>query len=238
MEEKKGEKKGILNNTKHVSGKPLRIWLIVMIIIFMLFTFGIGMYFGAELGPKKNKKSSNSVSVEEKKVETKEESVVPVMDTFGFVHGSLYFIYDGDLYYYNVIDLDETNKWGYDVFSLTHSGCLYDNSSQYCQGNPPYDNKAQKIDGISNVKRIKVFNRVCATDESFDVFAIAEDGNVYKLDNGVAVKFLGENDVEDMIVYGDMDGYEVILKNGKHMIYTADLNTGNFECTTNYVEKK
>ena len=53
------EKKSILNNRKEVKGKPLKIWLVVMIAIFMLFTFGLGVYFGKEIFIEKERKSNN-----------------------------------------------------------------------------------------------------------------------------------------------------------------------------------
>ncbi len=61
VEEVKEEKKGLLNNTKQVSGKPLKIWLVVMIVIFMLITFGLGLYLGKQLYGKEEKKENNSV---------------------------------------------------------------------------------------------------------------------------------------------------------------------------------
>lgn len=70
VEETTQEKKKILNNKKEVKGKPLKIWLVVMIIIFMLITFGLGLYLGKQLYRKENKKSSNNNQpVEEKKEE-------------------------------------------------------------------------------------------------------------------------------------------------------------------------
>ncbi len=64
-EEAKEEKKGILNNTKQVKGKSLRIWLIVMIVIFMLFTFGLGLYLGKELYGKEETKKTSDKPVEQ-----------------------------------------------------------------------------------------------------------------------------------------------------------------------------
>ena len=94
------EKKGLLNNTKQVKGKSLRIWLVLMIIVFMLFTFGIGIYLGVVLFSVKCKEAPPPAPVEEK-----EKSNVPVMDTFAYIHGSLYFIYDGNVYHYTIVDI-------------------------------------------------------------------------------------------------------------------------------------
>ena len=66
----KTKKESFLTKKKEVKGKPLKIWLIVMIAIFMLFTFGLGVYFGKEVFTKKEKKKSNEPTpVEEKKEE-------------------------------------------------------------------------------------------------------------------------------------------------------------------------
>ena len=82
MEENKNEepiveetkKESILTKKKEVKGKPLKIWIIVMIIVFMLFTFGIGVYFGKEIFSEKEKETNNEQTpIEEKKEENKEE---------------------------------------------------------------------------------------------------------------------------------------------------------------------
>ena len=79
-EEAKEEKKGILNNTKQVKGKSLRIWLIVMIVIFMLFTFGLGLYLGKELYGKEETKKSTNKPVEQPEVEQPENVKKEVTD--------------------------------------------------------------------------------------------------------------------------------------------------------------
>ena len=55
-------KKGLLNNKKQVTGKKLSVWVVVMILIFMLFTFGLGVYFGKEVfsDKKKSNKGTNT----------------------------------------------------------------------------------------------------------------------------------------------------------------------------------
>ena len=81
MEEEKKEepvveetkKENILTKKKEVKGKPLKIWLVVMIAIFMLITFGLGVYFGKEVFTKKEKKKSNEPTPVEEKNETVEE---------------------------------------------------------------------------------------------------------------------------------------------------------------------
>ncbi len=55
------QKRTFWNNKKTVKGKALSAWLIVMIVIFMLFTFGLGIYFGKEVfSEKENKNKSNN----------------------------------------------------------------------------------------------------------------------------------------------------------------------------------
>ena len=46
---KQTQKKGLFNNKRQVKGKALSVWLIVMVLIFMMFTFGLGIYLGKEL---------------------------------------------------------------------------------------------------------------------------------------------------------------------------------------------
>ena len=75
MEEEKKEepiveetkKENILTRKKEVKGKPLKIWLIVMIAIFMLITFGLGVYFGKEVFNKKDKEKNNEPVLNEEK---------------------------------------------------------------------------------------------------------------------------------------------------------------------------
>ncbi len=83
MEEEKKEepvveetkKENILTKKKEVKGKPLKIWLVVIIAIFMLITFGLGVYFGKEVFTKKGKKTSNEPTPVEDKKESKVETV-------------------------------------------------------------------------------------------------------------------------------------------------------------------
>lgn len=50
-----------LNNKKQGTGKKSSVWLIAIILIFMLFTFGLGVYFGKEVfSDKKNSGNSNN----------------------------------------------------------------------------------------------------------------------------------------------------------------------------------
>ena len=53
-QQEKQKKKSFWNNKKIVKGKALSAWVIVMILIFMLFTFGLGLFLGKELFAKDN----------------------------------------------------------------------------------------------------------------------------------------------------------------------------------------
>ena len=58
--EEKPKKKSFWNNKRTVKGKALSAWVIVMILIFMLFTFGIGIFLGKEVfWSNNNNKNSN-----------------------------------------------------------------------------------------------------------------------------------------------------------------------------------
>ena len=57
------KKKSFLNNKKTVSGKALSAWLITMIVIFMLFTFGLGVFLGKELFSEKKQSKNNEKEV-------------------------------------------------------------------------------------------------------------------------------------------------------------------------------
>ena len=71
------KKENFLTKKKEVKGKPLKIWIIVMIIIFMLFTFGIGFTLGKKLTENDMKSKENNKPVEEKKEENKPEENKP-----------------------------------------------------------------------------------------------------------------------------------------------------------------
>ena len=75
VEEVKEESKksSIIGSKKEVKGKKLKVWLIIMILIFMLFTFGLGVFLGGELCTKDNKKKANNQQpVEQKNLLNKE----------------------------------------------------------------------------------------------------------------------------------------------------------------------
>ena len=134
MEEEKKEeivekKENILTKKKEVKGKPLKVWLIVMIVVFMLFTFGLGVYFGKEVFTKKEKEKAKEPTPVEDKKEEKEvkESIqydtnatITQEETESFLNGAIEFLikYDqNDEYiesriFYNCISyLVNSNKY-------------------------------------------------------------------------------------------------------------------------------
>ena len=64
MEEEVEKKKSFLNNKKKIRGKALSAYVIVIIAIFMLFTFGIGYYLGKVLNEPKNESKVNNEVVD------------------------------------------------------------------------------------------------------------------------------------------------------------------------------
>ncbi len=221
--------------------------IVIAALIITAFFGGFAVKGMLKEDDKKDKKEETNKT--EEKIDNgnvEEKSDIPIMDSFVFVHEKLFIINNGDVYEYNITDKELTDKYKYTVFSLTHSGCLYDNSGNYCQGNPGYSKKANKIEGLSNIVKLKLYNRPYASDESFSVFAISKEGNVYEINpdaKEISFKeFLNNNDVVDMI--GQEQGsYEIVLKNGKHMIYKwmcnyADVGCAEMENSFVYEEKK
>ena len=72
MQQKKQQKKSFWNNKKTVKGKALSAWLVTIIVIFMLITFGLGMFLGKELFSEK-KESENKNDDKEVVDNSKEE---------------------------------------------------------------------------------------------------------------------------------------------------------------------
>ena len=232
------------NNNEKKNNILMYLLGVVLLVVAFLGGFFLNRAMNSSSEDKNDKNNNENTNVE--KVEPKEEkTVIGVMDSFIFEHGHLYIINNGDVYKYETIDKELTQKYGENIFSLTHSKCMIDNSDPYCMGNPPYDNKAIKVEGLSNVKRLKLFNKPLASDESFAIYAITEEGNVYSINIYPEVptvsEFLSNNDVEDMLGT-DQSAFEIILKNGKHMIYKWECTEADGNCTLDnsviYEEKK
>ena len=77
MQQKKQQKKSFWNNKKTVKGKALSAWLVIIIVIFMLVTFGLGMFLGKKLFENKNdgnnSNNSNSNTIVEEQNNDKEQ---------------------------------------------------------------------------------------------------------------------------------------------------------------------
>lgn len=211
--------------------------LITIIVVLLLIIAFFGGFFVK--GMMSEEKKDNKEEAKEEKQEEK-KSNVPVTDTYAFGRSHLMFINDGDLYSYSVINERLTDLYPYTVYNITHSGCYYDNSRDYCVLNKEYSYRATKVDGLPKVKRIKLYNMPAATDESFSFFAITEVGDVYSIDDYKNTKpnlFLENKDVEDMLG-STPNSIEILLKNGKHMIYSWEPEEGTDGFKFNYVEKK
>ena len=78
------KKENFLNKKKQVKGKPLKIWIIVIVIIFMLFTFGAGLALGKNLYGKDNKKETTKENQEQTNVkkELKDSNVINKLEKF------------------------------------------------------------------------------------------------------------------------------------------------------------
>lgn len=230
---KESEKKGKLGGKKTVKGKKLSAFIIAIIVIALAISYGSGFILGKILYEKKDKiivKEQVNDKDDNQNDDNKEESkkdIVPYTDKFAMrkVYEDLdfYLIDNGDLYYTN------------SDFVLTHSGCMFDSTNEYCKFNKDYGNKMTKVEGISNVKRVKMYNKPGATDESFQYYAITEDGNVYALKGTEVTVFLDNHDVEDMLAQND--GIEILLKNGKHMLYSWKFKD-DFKVEYKYTEIK
>ena len=71
----------MLNNKKQVKGKALSIWYVVIILIFMLLSFGFGMCFGQRMIKTKNtdtKKDNQKENVLPTEKEKKDSEILPV----------------------------------------------------------------------------------------------------------------------------------------------------------------
>lgn len=88
---------------------------------------------------------------------------------------------------------------------------------EYCKGNPTYNNDMTKVEGVENVKRIKMTVDLGATDESFKYFAITTNGDVYTIDKHTATKTELTN-VDDLVNVNMNENdkyYEFQTKDGK-----------------------
>ena len=177
-------------------------------IYIVLFAIGLALgdiVSGLLLGNFNKSNSDNTEQKEEKKEEQKEEVNVSELDivSVNLMSGEIYYISNGDLYFYKLKELESAR-----YFIITHSGCLSDNSSDYCKLNSPYyDQKPVKVEGVSNVVKIKLFNGYKSGGESFQTYAITESGDAYEINEG-KVGLLAFTNVIDM--YGNKNNEVVV----------------------------
>jgi len=178
------------------------LFVVLLAIIFVLMGFATGYVIGEELGKKEVKcpKQTEEKKEEEKKEEVKVDATEKMIINLYGAEGYLYYISDGDVYY-----LDATNIGNDRLFYLTHAACMADNSSEYCKGNPPYSKKATKVEGLSNVIKLKIFNKSGATDESFEAYALDSNGKAYTLNGTKATVVANEGFITDIVAGNDHD---------------------------------
>ena len=181
--------------------------LITIVVILLLIASFFGGFFVKGLVTKDEKKEEPKK--EEKKEEKKDN--IPVTDKFlvnMFINSTgVYVIDNGDLYFLEAEEIESGR-----FFLLTHSGCLSNGSSDYCKGNPIYSKRPEKVEGLSNVVRIKLFNGNRSGGEDPQVYAITASGDVYEI-NDSKVGTLAFTGVEDMVGTEDV-GIMLKLKDG------------------------
>ena len=187
---------------------------IVITFIVIAFTFCVSGYsirgMVDDFTKDNNKKEEQKEEPKEPTTsdETKENDNIPYSDKVVFsTYGDMFVIYmvnDGNLYY-------QTSASKFAGLNVCPS------KEAYCKFNPTYNNDMTKVDGIENVKRVKMTIDLEASDERFKYFAITNDGNVYIVNNHTADKTNLTN-VEDLvnISSGESDNYyEFQTKDGK-----------------------
>lgn len=235
MEEEKKVEENVMENNNDVANnnevnqknKKSPVLLIVIVILIVGAFIGGFLTKGMLSSEKENKEKEKSENVENvektentekteptENVEIKEITEIktnsPVMDNIVvnlYGGGYIYFLLDNDAYYLKA-DLMEDGRF----FLLTYAPCLRDNPDEdasYCDGNPIYKRKAIKVEGIEDVVKLRLLHRPGATDESFETFAVDKVGNAYIIKDGVATKYYGNNDVEDIL-----SDTQVLLKDG------------------------
>ena len=187
---------------KKKSNLPVIITCIVTAICFTIVGFTIRGLMVA------NSKQEVKEEVEEdkKEEETTTKSEIPYSDklvysTYGDVL-NIYLLDDGYVYY----KTSASRFAGINVCST---------KEEYCKTNPTYNNDMNKIEGLENIKRLKYVSNLAASDESFVLYAIANDGDVYKVEGSKATKTDYTN-VDDL-TYVDYDEsyYEFSTLDGK-----------------------
>ena len=199
--------------------KDNKIIYIIIVVLLIIGAFAGGYFLNGSLNSSKCNEEQENTNKDKQdktntdvtpieKTETKPSSKPMdniVVNLYG--GGYVYYIYNNDAYYLKA-DLLDDSRW----FLLTYSPCLREDkgdNAAYCEGNPVYNREAVKVEGITDVVKLRLLHRPGATDESFETFAVDKTGNAYIIRDGVATKYYGNNDVEDIL--SDM---QVLLKDG------------------------
>ena len=178
-----------------------------VLITILVILLPVVSFFGGFLAKGMMKEDKKEKNIEEKDNKEEKKEEIPVTDKFivNLYTDSVgvYVVDNGELYYLKAEEMEDGR-----FFLLTHSGCLSDGTSSYCKGNPIYSKKAVKIEGLTNVKRVKLFTGYKSDGENFQVYAITEDGNVYEINSNKKGE-IAYTDVVDMV--GDKDN-KIVLK--------------------------
>ena len=92
------KKKSFWNNKKTVKGKALSAWVIVMILIFMLFTFGVGIFLGKEIFVKKPDDTNKESNVENTETDTNTEVDEKAHNSYKEKNGEFYSSYSQSVF--------------------------------------------------------------------------------------------------------------------------------------------
>lgn len=189
---------------------------IVSLLIGAIPAFIIGKSYAEKTEPVENNNSNEEKEEndnEEIPVEKEEEEkeFVPVEDQFTFVNFGnqpvLYMIDNNkDVYYFS----------GKNNFMVTYDYCIDNPEAPYCNNKDVFFQDFIKIEGVSNVKKIKLYHNPYSTGESFSTFAITYDGVVYLLEQSNAteyVLFKGLK-IKDFTINENQDIYTVTLVDG------------------------
>lgn len=206
------------NNNKHVSGKKLSAFIIIIVVIAIVICYGSGFILGKIMYEDKKECPKITITTDSgsgslKKLTPYNESLV--INKYG--DNAIYLLNDGKVYF---IPADQV------YISLDF--CNENPSEGYCENNPTYTSKMNEISGLTGVTKIKVVRNIDANDESFKTIAILEDGSVYELNNGAVTlntKYTNVKDVKDTI-----EGNHLVTKlDGTEETFTQAIVTSDVQ---------
>ena len=152
----------------------------------------------------------------EEKEEKKEETVTPVKDDVPYTDKVVYSTYGGGLTMYLIDNGSVYYKTSASLFAGLN---VCPSKEEYCKGNPTYNNDMNKIDGLEGIKRLKYVVDLAASDERFTLFAISEEGSVYRVDGSKVTK-LEYSDIKDLVnVSMSESTYEFSTNKGETIKY-------------------